>query len=237
MKPTLQALKEYQDVISRIAALDEQLAFVPPEIEELEKEWRGIVARIEELKNKRGEQESKIREQQGILEESTEKSKKYDRDLQQVTNNKEYHAVLKEIDAIKKKINGLTEDISQRNQDLEEIKANMEECTQLEKESKAKYDEAMSVHGKQMVESREERAQRHKERDELAEKIPKRIMSQFERIAQRRGGVGLSLVVGLVCRACNVRVRHHVADQLRRSNRLLTCESCKRILFISDEEG
>jgi hypothetical protein len=237
LKPTLQALKEYQDVISRIAALDEALAFVPPEIVELEKEWRGTVARIEELEKKKAEQEAKVREQKGLLEDATEKSKKYDDDLQQVTNNKEYHAVLKEIDAIKKKINSLTDDISQRQKDLEEIKANMDECGQLEKESKTKYDKDLAAHKKQMAESRKEREKRLKEREVLADKIPQRVMSQFQRIADRRGGIGLSVVEGLVCKACNVRVRHHVADQLRRSNRIMTCESCKRILVISTDEA
>ena len=234
MKTKLTSLKDYQEVLIRIAELDNLLSVVPPEIENLEQEWKSILARIDELETRKVEQEEQIKEKEHALEEAKVKSQKYEKDLHEVTNNKEYHAVLKEIDMVKKLINSLTDGIESGRTELTEIQANMEECLQLEKESKQKWDEAMSAHQESQSENKAERDAKLKARDALAKKIPERLMKQFRRIAERRNGVGLSVCLSAVCQACNVRVRASVVDQLRRFNRIMSCESCKRILFFSD---
>ena len=236
MRSTLQSLKEYQDVLVRIDELDRLLSFVPPEIEELEKEWKSIHERIKELSVKKQEQEEKIKEQELLLTEAGGRSQKFEKDLHEVTNTKEYHAVLKEIDTVKKQVHALSEDIAQRKADLNEIERNMEECIGLEKESKAKYEKEKSEYDDKQVVNKTERDKKLKQKKTFANKVPPKLMKQFERIAARRNGVGLALCISAVCQACNVRVRPSVVDQLRRHERLITCDSCKRLLFFADME-
>lgn len=228
------SLKEYQDVLIRIAELDRLLSEIPPEIENMETEWKGIQARIEELSTKKSELESRQKEQETSLVEAREKEAKYEKDLHDVTNNKEYHAALKEIDMAKKLVNSLQDDISSRNKELEEINANIEENSTLESESKKAFKTAMSNHSDSLEEYKTERDEKMKIRDNLAGKVPERLMRQFERIASRRSGVGLADCIGAICRACNVRVRQNIVDELRKYQRIITCESCKRILYFAD---
>jgi hypothetical protein len=234
LKATLISLKDYQDVLVRIEELDHLLSEVPPEIVELETEWKSIQERLEDLKTRRKEQESKLKELGTSLKEASAKSQKFENDLHEVTNTKEYNAVLKEIDTAKRTVKTLEEEIAQRKKDLEEIKANTEECTTLEKQSHKKYKTELSKHEGTQVENREEREDKARERDKLAEKLPTRIIRQFERIASRRNGIGLAVCQQAVCNGCNVRVRPSVVDELRKHRRLITCESCKRILFFSE---
>ena len=235
MRATLDALKDYQEVLSRIAELEELLAFIPPEIVNLENEWKGIQVRITELSEKKEGLETKLKELKTELEEVNVKHQKFEKDLHEVTNNKEYHAVLKEIDTAKKKIHTLSEDISERSKELDEINNNLEECKGLEKESQKKFQDEKADHDSKLVESRSERDKLAKSKTGLAKKIPAQQMRQFERIASRRNGVGLALCISAICQACNVRVRQNVVDQLRVANRIITCESCKRILYFADE--
>ena len=236
MRSTLKTLKEYQDVLIRIAELDRLLAFVPPEIEGLESEWTAIKDRIEALENKKTEQEQQLKELKASLEETTQKSQKFEKDLHEVTNNKEYHAVLKEIDTAKKKIHSLNEKISQGTTELDEINRNLEECTQLEKESKAKYEEAMSEYKSSQSENQSERKEKITIKETLVKGVPDRVLKKFNRISERRNGVGLALCISSVCGSCNVRVRQNIVDELRKFDTIIHCESCKRILYFAEAD-
>ena len=236
MEATLKSLREYQETLIRISDLDNLLAYVPPEIEDLEKEWLAIKDRITELTAKKEELGEQIKEKENSLAEAVIKSQKFEKDLHEVTNNKEYHAVLKEIDMVKKQIHGFNEGVSQRKTELQEIERNLEECVELEKESKNKYDSEKARYEEQQSEHYEERKKGIKKKDQLAKKIPKPLMKQFDRIAIRRNGIGLALCAAAVCQACNVRIRQNIVDQLRKHDRIIACESCKRILYFIDPD-
>ncbi|CAM2067631.1 zf-RING-7 domain-containing protein [Sulfidibacter corallicola] len=236
MRAALKALRDYQDVLVRIAELDRLLSFVPAEIVEMEKEWKAVQERVQELKEKRETKEAEIKEREIKLAEATEKSQKFEKDLHEVTNSKEYHAVLKEIDVAKKQIHTLEEEISERRNDIKEIDGNIEELTTLEKESGEKHGTAMAKHQEAMIENKEEKGEKELVKDKLAQDVPVDLRRKFERIAARRNGVGLALCVSSVCQACHVRVRQNIVDQLRRFNRVITCDSCKRILYFADTE-
>jgi len=236
MRSTLQALKEYQDVLIRIAELERLLSFIPPEVEELEKEWHSIRDRITELETRKVDGEQQLKEKQQALVEANIKSSKFESDLQEVTNTREYHAALKEIDSAKKTVHTLQEAISTRKTELDENSSNMEECVQLEKESKARYEAELVSLKESQVEHKAELVTKNAAREKLAANVTPRVMKQFERIASRRNGVGLALCIGAICRSCNVRVRQNVVDELRKFKRMINCESCKRILFFADGE-
>ncbi len=234
MRATLKSLKDYQDVLMRISELERLLSKIPPEIEQLETEWKSIQERISTLQARRVELDKLQVTQRNALEDAQSKAVKYEGDLHNVTNTKEYHAVLKEIDAAKKKIASLEEDIANRTKEASEIARNIEECNALEVESKQKYEGALAGHKESQAENAQEHKEKSRMRDALAEAVPERVMRQFERIAQRRNGVGLSMCVSAICQACNVRVRQNIVDELRKYDQIISCESCKRILFFAE---
>jgi len=92
----------------------------------------------------------------------------------------------------------------------------------------------LAEHKESQAENQVERKEKDLIRGKLAESIPQRMMRDFERIANRRNGVGLSLCVSAICRTCNVRVRQNIVDELRKFRKIIHCESCKRILFFAD---
>jgi len=234
LKIVLTSLKEYQEVLVRISELDNLLSVVPPEIENLEQEWKAILARIAELEARTADQEHQITEKERALEEARSKSQKFEKDLHVVTNNKEYPADHKELDLATTLLHALTAGLHTRRAELAEIEINMDESVQLAKESKQKWEAAMRAHQESQTEHKHEREEKISLRGELAKTIPDRLMNQFNRIAERRNGVGLAICLSAVCLACNVRIRQSIVDQLRRHDRIINCESCKRILYFAD---
>lgn len=234
MQENLNTLRSYQDVLTRIAELDALLAFVPAEVTELETEWKNIQERLEELKTTDEDLTTALKAHRLALTETNEQSEKFEKDLHQVTNNKEYNAVLKEIDGAKKKIHALEEEIEKKKEAQAEIQKNIQECTDLGAESQAKYEQALKEYRATQKESQKELKKLTTQRNKLAKAIPTRLMRQFTRIAERRNGVGLALCVNAVCQACNVRVRQNIVDELRRFDKIFSCESCKRILYFEE---
>lgn len=235
MKEALEALRSYQEVISRVDELNTLLASRPPEVVALENEWTLVQERLKDLESRKETTHTELLELNKDLEEAQGKSAKFEKDLHEVTNNKEYHAVLKEIDTAKKKVNSLQEQVNTKQETHDKILADIEENTQLEKESKKKFDDALATHTKSLSDYAVELKQKTAIRDNLAEKVPVKLMRQFTRIAERRKGVGLAMCINASCQACHVRVRPNVVDNLRRYARIYNCESCKRILVYSEE--
>lgn len=236
MLEALNALKAYQDVLIRIAELDRLLNMVPEEVSNLETEWKAIQERLTDLQTRKANLEEELKKRKVELQDAGVKAEKYEKDLHQVTNNKEYHAVLKEIDTAKRTIHNLEEDIEKRRTEISELESGIEECVALEKESKAKYETAKEEWLNGQEENKKEFEEKQALKAKYSAKVPKDLLRKFERISDRRNGVGLAMCVSSVCQACNVRVRQVVVDRLRRFEKVITCESCKRILYFADSE-
>lgn len=236
MKADLETLKDFQLAISRIIELEKKLNDVPEDVLQLETEWNTISGTLEALKTQDQEIEEAIKTFRQELEVAQEKSKKFEEDLNAVTNAKEYSAALKEIDGARKKVSHLQEDLDKKSEESKETKASMETCTSQAKESEKKFKAAKSAFKASLSEYQSELDAKSKIRDEIRTKIPKPLLSQFTRIADRRSGVGLSLVIENICTSCNVLVRANVVDMLRQGNKLLKCESCQRILYYQEPE-
>jgi predicted nucleic acid-binding Zn-ribbon protein len=56
-------------------------------------------------------------------------------------------------------------------------------------------------------------------------------LARYEQLLKNRKGVAVAAMVGETCTACFVRLRPHVAQQVRRNDELVQCESCQRILY------
>lgn len=68
------------------------------------------------------------------------------------------------------------------------------------------------------------------ERAKRAAEVPKPLLAQYEAIRTKYLGVGISVLKGGTCGACGTNLPTKVVQSLD-SDRLVTCESCHRILF------
>jgi len=69
-------------------------------------------------------------------------------------------------------------------------------------------------------------------RREAAEPLPAELMTTYERLRQRLGGVGAAPLVGASCGGCHLTLSAGALDRIRRlpPDAVATCEQCGRIL-------
>lgn len=69
------------------------------------------------------------------------------------------------------------------------------------------------------------------ERRRAASDVDARTMALYEQLIKGRRGIAVSRMTGEICGACHVRLRPHVAQQIRRNDSIVQCDSCQRMLY------
>lgn len=66
--------------------------------------------------------------------------------------------------------------------------------------------------------------------------IEKPVLARYEQILKQRRMVAVAQIQGELCTACHVRLRPAVAQQIRRNDSIVPCDSCQRILYFVPKE-
>lgn len=59
-------------------------------------------------------------------------------------------------------------------------------------------------------------------------------LAHYEQLLKQRRLIAVAAIVGEMCTACHVRLRPAVTQRVRRNVEIITCDSCKRILYFPE---
>jgi len=231
----IQNLIKLQELFLLQKAKIQQRDTLPPELAEVDQEYREKLDAIERLKSAAEDAERSRRGAEGKLGELTELLRKYQSQLMAVKNQREYGAMLNEIDQVKR---GLREAEDEVVGYMETIEAARTELAERE----GKLPEETEEHESQLSGWRESQREIDAEIESARTQIaaieksftPKRL-AEFYRLCERKGGRAVVRAVAGSCSACHVRLRPALYQALRVSGEVVTCDSCKRILFYQDD--
>jgi predicted nucleic acid-binding Zn-ribbon protein len=234
----LEALIRLQQTRDRITSLTTRIeSEIPTNIAELETALREIRERVDEGQSViEAAQKERLRLELD-LKTADEKITKYKAALMQVKTNEEYRAALNEIDytnrtrsELETRVLELMEDVDQRREEL----GGLEEELRVE-------DEKIHADRKVLEEERDafiaERAAEEKMVADIEDGLSRQLVQAYRRIAAVRGGVALARAAKGVCIACNMRLRPAVYQTVKRNERVVTCDSCGRILYYEEQSG
>jgi predicted nucleic acid-binding Zn-ribbon protein len=205
-------------------------------IEEAEEEYREKTERKKELEEKLAKGEADRRMFQAEIDAGKEMLKKYEEQLYQVKNNKEYDAISLEIDTKTMEIKELENKILQSLEEEEEYKKSIEELNS----EITRLEEQLSEYKKELDEiiqqTKAEEARLAAEREKVVAEIDERLLRQYERIRKAKGGLAVVPIKRNSCGGCYSTIPPQKIVEIRELNRLYTCEYCGRILVWMDEE-
>jgi len=239
LKTTIHNLRRYQDVIVQIRQLIHALSSYPESVEQLARELKQTRIAHERMTEDLDQGRKQLANKETYLKLCRENLEKYEHDLMEVTNQKEYSAVLKEIDTTKREIQDtesailtLMDTVKKLEQELEGLTSRVET---LEKE----YSEAVASFEETNKEKVREKEALEKEKKLLEKQIPAATMRKFVQIATRRQGVAVATIVNECCTACNMKIRPQQIHEMKQNpETLYTCDNCQRILVVElDEDG
>lgn len=235
MQKVLEKLIELQEVDLKLQQLEAEKGDLPQKVKNLSNQVEQTRIILEQAKEKEAAVAVGKKTTTHDVEILKGKLKKYKVQLYQVKTNKEYDAITLEIETAEGKIDEQEYSLLE----LEESQKNLEqEITSI----RAKLDELNSllIDNKRDLETRQSatRAEEEKlfaQRDTLVEKLPRPILSSYERIRLGRGGVAVATLTNGACSACSSRIPPQRGLEIRMMNKINLCEVCGRIIVWKPE--
>lgn len=234
----LQALYELQTTLT---AIDEKRALrgeLPLEVQDLEDEIAGLDTRIEKIDTEIKEFQSAITMKKGEVQEAQANLERYNNQLKEVRNNREYDSLSKQIDyerleveLCNKKIKEATDQVAYRTNDLEIAKTEREERQKDLDEKKSELEDILA-------ETREEETMLKERAKDLEVKIEPRLLSSFKRIRKSaRNGLGIVYVQRDACGGCFNKIPPQRQLDIKMHKKIIVCEYCGRILIDPELAG
>jgi uncharacterized protein len=235
MNEDLRRLIQLQDMMVALAELQDRQAAVPVEVARLEKELLAFQAEVEKEKAALSDIQKERRRLEMELMGVETKMQKYQGQLAEVKTNKEYQAMLHEIEACKAERAALDEKILLDMDAAEKTQAAAKVHDDRLRDKRQETERGKKALGDRMTGLVAERARLEAERDALQTSIPSRMLDPFLKVSRQRKGLGLVPVRGELCGGCHVRVMPKLIQEIRRSTALITCDSCKRFLYVFED--
>jgi uncharacterized protein len=245
MNPQLETIVDLQNAITQLKEAEQRLSGVPDWMRELHEEHAGRKAEIDALQEAAETAAKDRRAAETATQDAQEKLKKYQQQINRVTNQREYGALLQEIDTVKTQISTSESQafsaLERHEQAEKELAAKLESFRELDERYSgelARWEAEKPGVARQIAELKERIAT-------LRGQLPRQVASVFDRVLLRNPSGALSPVRPIerpgrtqrewACSTCNYRVRPQTVVEIRNSGTLVQCDSCKRILFLEPE--
>lgn len=227
----IKSLAELQKLDSEIFHLNREASSCPVEKKKLEeafeKKKAGLKAAEDALKALQVQQKSK----ENDLLSREDKIAKLKSQLYTLKSNKEYQAMELEIKGAQADKSLLEEEILKSFDAVEEAKGRVaREKEALALQEKAFRTEAASLDQKASDLAAQSAALTEKRKAFLSG-VDARLLTQYEKILNKRDGLALVPVVHHACGGCHVELPAQTVNEIQIGEKLITCESCARILY------
>jgi predicted nucleic acid-binding Zn-ribbon protein len=233
----LRALEELQKVDLRIRDVALQAEKHPARLKQIETERNQARTALDAQRGRLADNERARRQNEQLLQLEKEKVRKWESRLSELKTPREYAALARELDIAKKTNQTAEEEIRRLAGEYEELKKGTAELEQALAEKEA----VVQSEGKQIQEVLQglqaQVQELEKERDAVATRVDRAMLSKYERIRKQRGGVAVVPVVGTTCKGCQRNIPPQMANNLRTGNDLLTCPNCHRFIYPADGEA
>lgn len=234
----LETLYKLQTTLS---AIDEKRALrgeLPLEEQDLEDEIAGLTTRVEKIKDEIEDFQQAVTQKKAEIAAAQISVKKYNEQLDDVQNNREYDTLKKEIEfqtleieLCNKKIREAATKVEERKSDLKRAEEQIDDRKQALEEKKNELDEIIE----------ETRAEEERLRDkakDLEMKVEPRLLTSFKRIRKNaRNGLGIVYVQRDACGGCFNKIPPQRQLDIKMHKKIIVCEYCGRIMIDPELAG
>lgn len=227
----LKALYKLQVIDSKIDKLKSVRGELPMEVSDLEDEIAGLETRHTNMKNEIKQLEDGISMNKTRIVDSKALAKKYEKQLDNVKNNREFDALNKEIEiqglegqAAEKRIKNFQFEIEQKKVSLDALATELEGRKQDLKNKKAELDTIVE-------ETEKEEKDLLKIREKAVDVTEERLYTSYEKIRKSvKNGIGVAVIERDSCGGCFAKIPPQKQADIKQRKKILVCEHCGRVL-------
>lgn len=227
----LKALYNLQKIDSKIDSISKVRGELPIEVNDLEDEITGLETRHDNISSEIKSMQADVATKKSTIEESTKLIKKYEKQLSNVKNSREYDSLNKELELQKleilsceKKIGMAKEEIDHKKKSLSAAKETLQDRT---KDLEGKKNELDDI----VAENQKEESSLSKESNKAAKLVEERLLNAYKRIRNNaRNGLAVVPVERDSCGGCFNKIPPQRQLDIKQRQKIIVCEHCGRIL-------
>lgn len=235
MNASLMKLFRLQNIDREILERKKMIKEIPEKKRVLENQANERKEIVEEIKQRLRENQNKELAIDRKLQETKINISRHKKQLLSVKTNKEYAALLKEISTEESNIERLEEEMLTLLDEMEGIKEEKNE----EEKTLLKMQESYEKN-KKVLEEKKNRFEREIEekkikREKIASELDHNLLKRYERIRSNRDGIAVVQIQGENCGGCFAAIPPQLINEVKKGDKILTCQSCGRILIYLEE--
>lgn len=231
----LSALIHLQKIESKLDELRILKGELPMEVADLEDEIQGLHARQTRIEEEINGVTEFIDQRKEAIKEAQALVKKYEKQSDNVKNNREFEAINKEIEMqqlevklAEKHIKDATEEIAEKAITLEKAKKNITTKEGVLANKKGELEKIIAANEK-------EEKHFNKLAAEAREHVDPRLLTSYEKIRRSyRNGLAVVPVERDACGGCFYSIPPQKQSEIKQHKKVMICENCGRILVDED---
>jgi len=236
LKEKILLLISLQECDSQLVKLSAKKVKLPEKISKMEEKFQLYKESVEqnkrkheELKARRAECETKVKKLNDGMIKTKEK-------LLEVKNNKEYQAMLKENETAEKTRGEVESQIIALMDEMDKLSLLVKKDEETLKQAELNHQEEKKIIEDDLNAVDEDTVIWTEKRADIQKSIPADLLVKYERVKKRNNGVGVISVWKAVCSGCHMNIPPQLYNELQRSNELLSCPNCNRIMYYQNQE-
>lgn len=231
----LTSLIRLQKVDSKLDGIQILKGELPIEVSDLEDEIAGLNARQNRIEEEINGIQQFIEDKKAIIKDAGDLVKKYEKQSDNVKNNREFEAINKEMEMqtlevklAEKHIKDATEDLAEKGRQLELAK---KAIGAKETNLKAKKSELEKIIGETDKEEKQ-----YKELEQAARAaVEERLLISYDKIRNNyRNGLAVVPIERDSCGGCFNAIPPQKQSEVKQRKKIIVCENCGRILVDND---
>ncbi len=234
----LKALYELQTMLSEIDKIKTLRGELPLEVQDLEDEIEGLSHRVEKYQEDIEKLQSDIAQKRIKIDEAKAAVERYQGQLNDVKNNREYDMLTKEIEFQNLEIELQNKRINEANRAIEAKQNDAKAASEALENRRADLEVKKSELDEIISETKAEEEKLREKAKALEVTIEPRLLAAFKRIRKNsRNGLGIVYVERDACGGCFNKIPPQRQLDIRMRKKIIVCEYCGRIMIDPELAG
>jgi hypothetical protein len=233
----LKLVVRLQEIDNRLAELAREIASLPKHIAEIEKKLVTHERKLDADRAALAANQKERKKCETDIPVQDQKISKLKDQMLTAKTNEQYGAFQKEIEFCQKEIRKLEDRILELMAESEPLERNVKAAEAALKDEKAQVEAEKGLARERTAVDQKAASDLQVERASIAKEVTPATYQQYERVRKGRRGIAVAEVVDGRCTACYMVLRPQYYQDVKRTESILFCESCQRILYYNPPQS
>lgn len=225
------ALHNLQHIDSKIDKIKTLKGELPMEVEDLDDDIEGLKTRLGKLEAEVNDLAKELAARENSIKQSNELIEKYEKQMDNVKNSREFDALTKEVSMQKLEIQLSEKKIRESNANLDAKRGILEDSQAKLVDKEAQLKEKKAELERITKETDKEEKNLQKLSDKAVESVDPALLKAYNRIRKAyRDGLAVVYVERNACGGCHATIPPQVQIDIDDQKKIIICEHCGRIL-------